>query len=170
MATILKAGNATTGLSLTPDNTGILELKTGTGSGTTAVTISTAQVVSVPGNLSFNSGYGSSAVAYGCRAWVNFDGTGTVAIRASGNVTSITDNATGDYTVNFTTAMPDANYAIVGTAGYTSNGTSAGWLATNRIGASGNESAPTTTSCRINGVNQAGSVFDTKYMQVSIFR
>jgi hypothetical protein len=43
---------------------------------------------------------------------VNFNGTGTVAIRASGNVSSITDNGTGDYTVNFTTAMPDANYAV----------------------------------------------------------
>ena len=63
------------------------------------------------GNLAFNSGYGSSAVAYGCRAWVNFNGTGTVAIRASGNVSSITDNGTGDYTVNFTTAMVDANYS-----------------------------------------------------------
>jgi hypothetical protein len=49
---------------------------------------------------------------YLCRAWVNFDGTGTVAIRASGNVSSITDNETGDYTVNFTTAMPDANYSV----------------------------------------------------------
>jgi len=46
-----------------------------------------------------------------CRAWVNFNGTGTVAIRASGNVSSITDNGTGDYTVNFTTAMPDVNYS-----------------------------------------------------------
>ena len=62
-------------------------------------------------NFKFNSGYGSVATAYGCRAWVNFNGTGTVAIRASGNVTSITDNNTGDYTVNFTTAMPDANYS-----------------------------------------------------------
>jgi hypothetical protein len=48
-----------------------------------------------------------------CRAWVNFNGTGTVAIRASFNVSSITDNGTGDYTVNFTTAMSDANYCIV---------------------------------------------------------
>lgn len=52
-----------------------------------------------------------SAPIYAARAWVNFNGTGTVAIRASGNVTSITDNGTGDYTINFTTAMPDANYA-----------------------------------------------------------
>ena len=52
-----------------------------------------------------------TAPIYPCRAWVNFNGTGTVAIRASGNVSSITDNGTGNYTVNFTTAMPDANYA-----------------------------------------------------------
>lgn len=51
-----------------------------------------------------------SAPVYACRAWVNFNGTGTVAIRASGNVSSITDNGTGNYTVNFTTAMPDVNY------------------------------------------------------------
>ena len=54
-----------------------------------------------------------SAPIYACRAWVNFNGTGTVAIRASGNVSSITDNGTGDYTVNFTTAMSDANYSAV---------------------------------------------------------
>ena len=47
-----------------------------------------------------------------CRAWVNFNGTGTVAIRANFNVSSITDNGTGDYTVNFTTAMVDTSYAF----------------------------------------------------------
>ena len=62
-------------------------------------------------NFGFDSGFGSAATAYGCRAWVNFNGTGTVAIRESGNVSSITDNGTGDYTVNFATAMPDVNYA-----------------------------------------------------------
>jgi hypothetical protein len=63
------------------------------------------------GNLKFNSGYGSVATAYGCRAWVNFNGTGTPAIRSSGNVTSLTDVGTGRYNINFTTAMPDTNYA-----------------------------------------------------------
>jgi len=53
-----------------------------------------------------------SAPIYAARAWVNFNGTSTVAIRASGNVSSITDNGAGDYTVNFTTAMPDANYCF----------------------------------------------------------
>jgi hypothetical protein len=56
-----------------------------------------------------------SAPVYACRAWVNFNGTGTVAIRASGNVSSITDNGTGLYTANFATAMPDANYCLQGT-------------------------------------------------------
>ena len=69
------------------------------------------------GNLGFNSGFGSVATAFGCRAWVNFNGTGTVAIRASGNVSSITDNDVGDYTINFTNAMPDTNYSVSGFAG-----------------------------------------------------
>ena len=68
--------------------------------------------ITSPGLLQFNSGYGSVATAYGCRAWVNFNGQGVVAIQASGNVSSITDNGVGDYTVNFTTAMVDANYAF----------------------------------------------------------
>ena len=57
-----------------------------------------------------------SAPIYSCRAWVNFDGTtnvgGFCTIRASGNVSSVADNGTGDYTVNFTTALPDANYSV----------------------------------------------------------
>jgi hypothetical protein len=54
---------------------------------------------------------GDGTENYKCRAWVNFNGTGTVAIRASGNVSSITDNGTGNFTVNFGNAMPDANYS-----------------------------------------------------------
>jgi hypothetical protein len=59
----------------------------------------------------------SGTEVYTCKAWVNFNGTGTVAIRASGNVSSITDNGTGDYRVNFTTALADANYAWSGNWG-----------------------------------------------------
>jgi uncharacterized protein (AIM24 family) len=73
-------------------------------------------------NFKFNSGYGSVATAYGCRAWVNFNGTGTVAIRASGNVSSITDRGNGQYTANFTTAMPDANYTFSGLCANTGSG------------------------------------------------
>ena len=65
---------------------------------------------------------GGTEIGTFCRAWVNFNGTGTVAIRASFNVSSITDNGTGDYTVNLTTAMPDVNYSIVGTLGEAATG------------------------------------------------
>lgn len=70
------------------------------------------------GNLKFNSGYGSAATAYGCRAWVNYSATaGSTSIRGSGNISSITYNAVGDHTLNFSTAMPDANYALIGYSG-----------------------------------------------------
>ena len=115
--------NGTTGIDavqsgtvdLTTDVTGVLpSANGGVGTGTiTPSNLSTgAPSWTSDGVLSFNSGYGSVATAYGCRAWVNFNGTGTVAIRASGNVTSITDNGVGNYTVNFTNAMPDANYSV----------------------------------------------------------
>jgi hypothetical protein len=55
----------------------------------------------------------SRAVSGVAAAWVNFNGSGTVAIRDSGNVGSITDNGTGDYTVNFTSAIANANYSVV---------------------------------------------------------
>lgn len=64
-----------------------------------------------------------SAPLYACRAWVNFNGVGTVAIRAAGNVTSITDNGVGNYTVNFTTAMPNTNYALIANSGDFASGT-----------------------------------------------
>ena len=82
-------------------------------------------IIKDTGDLKFNSGYGSAATAYGCRAWVNFNGTSTVAIRASGNVSSITDNSTGNYTVNFAAAMPDVNYAVMGLASSTMTGRAA---------------------------------------------
>ena len=70
------------------------------------------------GNINFNGWINDDGSEnYKCRAWVNFNGSGTVAIRASGNVSSITDNGAGNYTVNFTTAMTDANYVASLAAG-----------------------------------------------------
>jgi hypothetical protein len=76
----------------------------------------------VSGDFKMNSGFGSIATVYGCRAWVNFNGTGTPAIRASGNVTSITDVATGIFDLNFTTNLPDVNYSAAGSARETTSG------------------------------------------------
>jgi len=97
------------GLATSADASGILEIQT---NDTTAITVDGSQVVSFDNNFGTVAGLPS----FQCRAWVNFNGTGTVAIRGSGNVTSITDNGTGNYTVNFATAMPDANYSIAGSA------------------------------------------------------
>ena len=223
MASQIIAGNATnSGIQVGGDNTGVLELVTGSGSGTAALTIDASQnatfagdadiagdltvtgtisstsgdltlpgAVSVGGNLSFNSGYGSAGLAYGCRAWVNCDGinngtfaggtstvtrvagstTATVTtttahglitgnfvyaatgvatglytvtrisdtsfsfttvattaltaasitftvstIRGSGRISSVAHSATGQYAVNFSSLMPDANYAVTATA------------------------------------------------------
>jgi hypothetical protein len=88
----------------------------------TAVAMTERMRITSDGLLQFNSGYGSVATAFGCRAWVNFNGTGTPAIRASGNVTSITDNGVGQYSVNFTNNMPDANYAAMGAFNWSNNG------------------------------------------------
>jgi hypothetical protein len=114
------------------------------------------------GNLSFNSGYGSVATAYGCRAWINFNGTGTPAIRASGNVTSITDNGTGDYTVNFTTALADANYAVSGAAmqGLSNSNFFFGPVT----------SAPTTSAFRFITLNTSFSFTDSLYVSLAFHR
>ena len=82
------------------------------------------------GNLQFNSGYGSVATAYGVRAWVNFNGT-NVSLSGAGNVSSVTDNGTGIFKVNFTTNLPDENYSVTGWADNweTSNADSYGLVA-----------------------------------------
>ena len=113
-------------------------------------------------NLLMNSGYGSDAVAYGCRAWVNFNGTGTVAIRASGNVSSITDNGVGLYTVNFSTSMPDANYSTVATSQHHN-------AVTKDVTVSGGDFSNSASSVQLFTVS-AGSDFDTATLNVAVFR
>jgi hypothetical protein len=104
-----------------------------------------------------------SAPIYACRAWVNFNGTGTVAIRASGNVSSITDNGTGDYTVNFTTAMEDASYSVVSTANNQSDGSGTNTTVAAYPISSTQASVKTLTST-------AAAATDAFYVSVSIFR
>ena len=99
-----------------------------------------------------------------CRAWVNFNGTGTVAIRASFNVTSITDNGTGDYTVNFTNAMPDANYSTLFT-GQAVSATNFGLC-----GGIGFNTTPTTSIVNITTHADNGTKFDIPIVNVLIIR
>jgi hypothetical protein len=120
--------------------------------------------IDTSGNLQFNSGYGSVATAYGCRAWVNFNGTGTVAIRASGNVSSITDNGTGDYTVNLTNAMPDVNYSTFLNVG---RGTSA---TSSQVAWGPSTVNPTTSAFRFVVINSSFSLTDAQYGYAAFFR
>jgi hypothetical protein len=100
-----------------------------------------------------------------CRAWVNFNGTGTVAIRASFNVSSITDNGTGDYTVNFTTAMPDANYSVCGTASLLASGT-----ATPRFVAPTSQAGLSASVAQVRTANDGGTTEDCAAVYIAIFR
>lgn len=112
----------------------------------------------------------SNGVTTNALAWVNFNGTGTVAIRSSYNVSSITDNGTGDYTVNFATALSDANYSINGNYNGNLGGSNVYLYAmgiNSFLSGTMQESAPTTTSCRIGTYSQAGYT-DFKYVNVTI--
>jgi hypothetical protein len=155
-------------------------------SGNTGQTIGGTQVTLLPANsavqfiyrLSTTTWYRitSSAIGnigtaplYAARAWVNFNGTGTVAIRASGNVSSITDNGTGDYTVNFTTAMPDANYSPnVNMNINWGSGVPYGVLLFTKLAAN---SAPTTASFSFTTwTSSGGAQIDPPYVLASVFR
>lgn len=146
-------GNATGEVKfVSPGTAGNVLTSTGTAWGSTAP--------ASPAALSTASG---SAPSYSARAWVNFNGTGTPAIRQSGNVSSITDNGTGDYTINFTTAMIDANYVVVGTS--CRDSTYQTFLMVNDLSA-----VPTTSAVRVTTWTSLGGPFDMIYNNVAIFR
>jgi hypothetical protein len=110
----------------------------------------------------------SNGVTTNALAWVNFNGVTTATIRASYNVSSVTRNGTGDYTINFAAALSDANYSAVGSASpaYGSANTIGTQLFTD---ASVNEVAPTTSTMRIKTANTSGTAIDVKYACVAIF-
>ena len=110
-----------------------------------------------------NGASNGSAPIYAARAWVNFNGTGTVAIRASGNVSSITDNGTGDYTVNFATAIVDADYSFQGNVGDPDTlptSTGRGLCSKTQL----------STSCRFVSTIGTGVAADSRTQNVAIFR
>jgi hypothetical protein len=123
------------------------------------------QAAVLASNASLMTTPSGTAPNYMCRAWVNFNGTSTVAIRASGNVTSITDNGVGDYTANFTTAMSDANYAFNGTSQQGS-----GDSAPNGVVALKNAATITTSAVRFIVGTPAVGALDRDYVFVSVFR
>jgi hypothetical protein len=102
------------------------------------------------------------------KAWVNFNGTGTVAIRRAFNVSSVTDNGTGDYTVNFTTAMPDANYCTQCSVNFSSSGALNAMIRQGSI-----YGTPLTSSVSLNtgySYSVGDSLEDQQGVFISIFR
>ena len=107
------------------------------------------------------------------RAWVHFDGQETASnmINASGNVSSITDNATGDYTVNFTSEMPDVFYSVASVQSFiqAGNGPNA-TVNINRVNSNGNEVALSASSVRVNTSNTAGNDADMKHVNIIVVK
>ena len=132
-----------------------------TGASTLATTVASPTLTTPNINSAQFATVSGTAPIYPCRAWVNFNGTGTVAIRGSGNVTSITDNGTGDYTVNMTTAMPDVNYAI-SVAGQT--------VGQNTIARSGQATTGTSGAFRVFAQTPLNTSIDAEFMTVAVFR
>ena len=132
--------------------------------------INTAEAMRIDSssNLLFNSGYGSVAKAYGCRAWVNFNGTGTPAIRGSGNVSSITDNGEGRYAINFTTAMPDANYGANVSVSGQPGVSDANFITTDQNNTV--RVSPTTSAFSMTAFRFQGTPIDPDFVRVSVFR
>lgn len=133
------------------------------------ICINTNSWISIPRSDAFKTG------SNGAKAWVNFNGTGTVAVRAGYNVTSVTDNGVGDYTINFLTALSDANYALAGSAqGAVHTGNFNNYPSPEiglRAGA-----VPSNSSCRIQvSLEQGGdepgtNPYDSSYVNVVFFR
>lgn len=124
--------------------------------------MSTLRVSTIQDTAGSNSST-PAAIANGiAKAWVNFNGTGVVAIRAQYNVSSITDNGVGDYTVNFTSALADANYACAGMSG---SPTAADTI-NDFVAATG----PAAGSVRFGVRTLGGAFFDATQVHIAIFR
>ena len=99
---------------------------------------------------------------YAAKAWVNFNSVGTLAVRQSGNMSSVTDVSTGLFTLNFTTAMTDANYAVAGSGGNDANDL--------RVININYDVAPTSSAVQINCTSANNTVNDTAYNAVTVTR
>ena len=132
-----------------------------TGASTLATTVASLTLTTPNIDSAQFATVSGTAPIYPCRAWVNFNGTGTVAIRASGNVSSITDLATGTYTINFATAMSDGNYSVA---------TNAGDVGSTQFDRFVTPFSLATGSVSITVRNSGGSLADNPLVALTVFR
>ena len=129
-----------------------------------STTISGTNGVTFPDSTSMQTGQQA------CKAWVNFNGTGTVAIRGGYNVASITDIGVGNYLVSFTTALVDANYSVSGTTSVDASTATAALAVTTGSPVVESWRGFTTTECGINTYSSVAGWVDPRVVSVSIFR
>jgi len=177
----------TAGIKANPDGSGAIQVN-----GSDFITIGTSGAVAIPQTLAVTGAatlptirsstsntpptiQDSAGTQIGtfCRAWVNFNGTtnvgGFCTIRGSFNVTTVADNGTGDYTINFTTAMPDANYSV-NTTSRRSSSTDAQGIATVYPNVTYGNAIATTFVRVVTGASSSGSFSDYDFVAVSVFR
>jgi hypothetical protein len=171
---ILPIANGGTGRStLTANNvmlgngTGAVQFVAPSTSGNALVSNGTTWISSTPAAPAALSTATGTAPSYSARAWVNFNGQGTIAIRGSANVSSISDNGTGAYVINFVDAMPDINFSCVGTVSAGSGHGAACFMTNLR---SGSGSVNTTLTQPIFTSTDAGSSVDPAYCNAVILR
>ena len=126
--------------------------------------MSTLKVATIQDTSGNNSSTPAQVAEGRAKAWVNFDGTGTIAISDDFNVASLTDQGTGNYQINFTTAMGNANYAVVISSGFDS----AVYGVLHDSGA-GTERAPTVNDFYVRFANSAGTQNDREYVCATVF-
>lgn len=126
--------------------------------------------VKADNSVEFPGGYTGSAddEKRRCTAWVNFNGTGTVTIRDSFNVSSITDNGTGDYTINFAVAMTNANYSVCDGVG-PNNGSSPEGVVIGAGPSSATDVPPTTAGFRVMNLVSGVNAFDITRLMFQVF-
>lgn len=130
--------------------------------------MSTLRLTTISNQTGSSSVPSDTVINGSAKAWVNFNGSGTVAIRASFNVSSITDNGVGDYTVNFTVAFADTNYAVVGGVSQNTAGEGYRFLAVGS--AAGSNYAMTASSVRVQSAYSSVDKSDATGLYVAAFR
>jgi hypothetical protein len=131
--------------------------------------VTNAQITTLKDASGGNSSIPADVFEGRAKAWLHFNGVGTPAIVDNFNITSITDNAAADYTVNFASALANANYCIVTGNGSLASGSGHAHITLNRVNATGTHVDPTTGAFRLTCADAAGTTTENKFIYAAVF-
>ena len=159
------------GIQMGGDASGNLQLQS---AGNTIATISSTGVNLSAAGLVFNDSTTQTSGSGAAKAWASFDGTGSIANLTAYNVSSVTRNSTGDYTINFTNALASANYSIIGMAGNSNQAQATNVSVKYGTGQQNGTTSPSlksTTQCEIVlGIGNSTTYYDSYGISVAVFR